>query len=489
MNYKSFLEYHIDLAPVGVEQRGEALSYFCTPKDAQIIGTAEVDSIHYCFIPGFSDMVFAVSPMNEPGNYVHPIANCFTDFLRLILACGSATPLEQAWAWHETQFDTFLAENPPDDVQNATLKNLQDQLDIMPMDQPFSYLKELHKTFDYNLIEEQNYGSELSPWKVWFEGNFGNLAGKGLPGIEMPLQKRFDWNGQNVYVPSAYSCAEGLVLDICIKVSADELHGFLDKWELSPENDGSDFTDEKHMLVEADDPRHIPFSPEVIVNGRKLHHCSTSGCSWNPCIAEEHCPQAKDVMNHYALDPACGWVISRCSFPWGRLRKSPVQTLSLTLYAGIVNFPGTTFRVSSAGEPIPFVHPKTGQQHYLTVQEYERKQISERSSRDDPFELPPHYIVMFYSLSPDLPQSAISLVDRIQGDSSRKKQQDPSDPSSIIDHTIVGGAACIGVIFSGQKDNKLHSAISSFHFSEKFDVEWRVVLHEKMCPDITVALL
>ena len=53
-------------------------------------------------------MVFSVSPMNTSPDYVHPVAENFTDFLRLILACGDVAAVEQAWMWNEAQFEAFL---------------------------------------------------------------------------------------------------------------------------------------------------------------------------------------------------------------------------------------------------------------------------------------------------------------------------------------------------------------------------------------------
>ena len=503
MNYKSFLEYNINLAPVGVEHVEDAPQYFCTPKGARVIGWSGVDGIHYCFIRGFSDMVFAVSPMNEPGNYVHPIASCFTDFLRLILACGDAAALEQAWKWDESQFDAFLAENPPDDVQNATLNTLREKLRITPMERPFSYLKVLHKAFDYSRIpytkdyydfyEESDSEPELPPWKVWFEGGFWDRKGQGRPGIEMPVQRRFDWNGQTVYVPSVYSCAKGLVVDICVEVSAGEIHAFMEKWSLSPENDGSEFTDEKRMLTEAENPLHIPFSPEVMMNGGMLRSCCGYGLSWNSCVAEGNNPQAKGVLEHYSLDSTCGWVISRCSFPWGRSRRPKVRALSLTLRADTVAFPGSKFRVSSAGERVAFIHPKTGQQHYLTVQEYERQQIPSEGFGDESFEYPNHYIAMSYTISPDLPSGTISLADQVQGDRPRKKRKNPYEPETIADCMaigVIGGADGPTAIFvAGQEHSELHATCSSLHFSDEYEAKWQIVLHERTRPDITAELV
>ena len=39
--------------------------------------------------------------MNTSPDYVHPVAENFTDFLRLILACGDVAAVEQAWMWNE----------------------------------------------------------------------------------------------------------------------------------------------------------------------------------------------------------------------------------------------------------------------------------------------------------------------------------------------------------------------------------------------------
>ena len=75
------------------------------------------DGIHFCFINGFEGMVFAVSPMYNAPNYVHPLAKNFMGFLRLLFACGDVAVLEQIWMWDEAQFEAFLQENPPTQEQ------------------------------------------------------------------------------------------------------------------------------------------------------------------------------------------------------------------------------------------------------------------------------------------------------------------------------------------------------------------------------------
>ena len=84
--FQKFLRSGIELSVVGVECREDNNPYFCTPKGASIFGWAGVDGIHFCFVRGFGSMVFSVSPMNSAPDFVHPLANNFADFLRLLLA-------------------------------------------------------------------------------------------------------------------------------------------------------------------------------------------------------------------------------------------------------------------------------------------------------------------------------------------------------------------------------------------------------------------
>ena len=143
----------LDVGPLlGLEPGNARSDYFCTPKGAKVIGWEGVDGIHYCFIRGFGDMVFAVNPSNLPGDHVHPLARSFEDFLRLLLACGGTAAIEQAWMWNRGEFDTFLETYPPELEQRAALDTLQDKLALSPMDDPYRYIREVQSSFDYHQI-------------------------------------------------------------------------------------------------------------------------------------------------------------------------------------------------------------------------------------------------------------------------------------------------------------------------------------------------
>lgn len=104
---------------------------------------AGMDGIHFCFVRGFGGVVFSVTPMNLVPNLVHPLANNFEDFLRLLLACGDSAALEQAWMWDKSQFEAFLQNNPPTQDQQGTLSELAEKTKLTSMKQPWAYIKEL----------------------------------------------------------------------------------------------------------------------------------------------------------------------------------------------------------------------------------------------------------------------------------------------------------------------------------------------------------
>ena len=101
--YEKYCQLDIDGTRIGLEKSDMCVDYFCTPLDATVIGWE--NSIHYCFIRGYRDMVFAVNPESCVDKYVYPLAMNFKDFLRLILACGSTTAVEQIIGWSKEQFD------------------------------------------------------------------------------------------------------------------------------------------------------------------------------------------------------------------------------------------------------------------------------------------------------------------------------------------------------------------------------------------------
>ncbi len=115
--YQKFQKLHIDHSAIGMDQNISDANYLCTPIGAEVIGRAGVEGIHYCFIKGFGEMVFAVSPAALPGEYVHPVARSFEDLQRLLLTCGSMDAIEQAYMWDKELFDQYIMDNQPNEIK------------------------------------------------------------------------------------------------------------------------------------------------------------------------------------------------------------------------------------------------------------------------------------------------------------------------------------------------------------------------------------
>ena len=160
--YEKFLRLGIDLAPLGIERRAENEPYYCTPKGADILGWAGVDGIHFCRVRGFGTRIFAVSPMNSAPDHIHLIAEDFEHLLRLLLACGDAAALEQAWQWNAAQFAAFLEEYPPDAAQKGVLDAIRTATGLTPLPEPWAYLDGLNRSFDYRRLR---YSEDIAPFE------------------------------------------------------------------------------------------------------------------------------------------------------------------------------------------------------------------------------------------------------------------------------------------------------------------------------------
>lgn len=144
--YKRYLTLPIEPRWLGLERGGDT-TYFCTPVGASIIGWE--NSIHYCFLPGFGETVFAVNPESCVDQYVYPLARDFRDFLRLILACGSTTAVEQIIGWSRTEFEDFLhsADNAVLPEQQRALDVLASELALSPMEDPYACVRSVQAEF------------------------------------------------------------------------------------------------------------------------------------------------------------------------------------------------------------------------------------------------------------------------------------------------------------------------------------------------------
>lgn len=495
---RQLTQLNLDLSPLGLEKRNLDEAYFCTPKGATIIGWAGVDGIHYCSIRGFGDMVFAVTPMAPAPHYVHPVAQSCSDFLRLLLSCGSTAPLDQAWQWDASAFSDFLAHHPPTREQAQVLEELAAHTQLSPMEHPWDYLQQLQANFDASKIpySKEFYDLDLNPeapvpapeWKVTFEGGFWARHTRERPGQEVPIRQAFDWAGHHWLIPSLYLCSKGLVLDFCMRVEPSHIHAFLDKWDLHPAHGAQhSFSQQEQMQLELENPLRLDFSSTVHLNGRRLENTHSYGTAYNPCLGPEYSAcgeEAAQAMEHYGLDPHFGWVILRACYPWATKRKPNIRTLSVTMAADAVSIPGPHVQVHGPGDTAVFHHG--GQEHLLTVQEYEAQAMDWSHLAEAGVEYPNHYLAMSYTLTPELPDGSWSLVACDNGDPPRQAPAAPGQPVATNSAMVM---AIDPIAFGETQQGPLHVACSSLHFQSVDRVEWRLVFYEKQYADLTVDLL
>lgn len=499
----------INLGAVGLEQSDTSVTYFCTPKDAEIIGWAGVDGIHYCTIPEFGEMIFAISPMNF-GDYVHPIARNLEDLLRMLLFCVDMAALEQCYAWDSEQFKAFMIDCPATEKQQAVLDAIRDKLQLKPMEDTFAYVKALQAEFDLSKIPytEEYYDPDMNAaapalpagWKVTYDG--GLWGQQGRAGKEIPVNKEFEWDGQRWLVPAIYACGKGLVMDICMEAEPDGIRTFIEKWDLLHE-DEHHYSNEEMRRMEQEHPLNIDFRPHVILNGKPLRNEHGSGEVWIPvsCLADGiQCERdSLRALEHYGLDTSKGWMIRRCSFAWATAKKPKIKSLTLTLERELTDIPGIRFVAPAVGESISFTHPVSGTEHTLTVCEYEQNELNAHHFRDTGMEYPTHHHAMSYSLAPDLPNRSFMIRDCADGDSPRIKNPNPNEFAPVC----IGSAASIGIIggadgptatfvtniVTNRTESKLHAACSSLHFEQVDEVEWQITFREKTVEDITVDVI
>lgn len=505
MDIKSFIKTKIDLSLLGFDMNGDFELYYCTPKKAQIIASSGVDGIHYCTIPQFGEIIFAVSPMNF-GDCVHPIARSFEDLLRLLLHCGDIAALEQCYAWDEEQYKAFLIDNPITEKQQAVLDEIKNKYGFEPIYDSFSYVKELQTEFDLSQIPytEDYYDPEMNSaapevpteWAVYYEHGFWNRNAKGKPGEEIVINKTFSWGDDVWHIPAVYSCSKGLVIDLCVEIQPEKEKAFIDKWYPILAQD-ENVSDELREQIEQENPIDINFRTHLWVNGKPVIAKLGNSIQWLPksCLPDgvRNESESKDIIRYYGLDETKVWSFHRLSFPWTSKRKPEIKTISLKLERELVTIQGVHFKNPSVGDIISFVHPIHKTEHKLTVLAYEKQEFPRQCFQHEEYEFPTLHTAMTYTLEPELSGRNFQVRDCLQNEQPKRKPRNQFEPQANYDAcaiAIIGGADGPTAVFVSAGQNlEQHQALSALRFEYADDIEWKIVFREKLMEDIEVELL
>ena len=496
--YEQFKKLNINFACLGIQQLEHYENYYCTPKDAVILGSAGVDGIHYCTIPEFGEMIFAVSPMNF-GDCVHPIARNFEDLLRLLLSCADMAALEQCYAWDEEQYKAFLIDCPATARQQEALDAIRNEFGIEPMEDAFSYVKKLQAEFDLSKIPytEAFYDIDMNPaapkpapeWNVTFRGGFYSADQQGTPCVPVQTNKKFRWAGIDWIIPEVYVCDEGIVVLTLGKIDPAEVRKFMTS---------EPATQEDIERMDAQCPLNIHLRCAAKINGSDGMFCGGSGMAWMPPLPSEGSgyDDARWVLEHYGLDTGYAWIINRDNYRWPNGAKRKLDSLVMTITQRPVSLSGTHFRTPMDTAAVELTHPRTNQTYTLTVEELSKETADLHTVENMGMEFPNRYTQMTYRIHPELNPRQFRIIDCAQPDHARpakiKKQTGVEINGEAAAIGIIGGADGPTAIFMGkpaEKTNRLHMASSAMRFEHAEEIEWRIVFMEKLHEDIEVTLI
>ena len=256
-----------------------------------------------------------------------------------------------------------------------------------------------------------------------------------------------------------------MVADILMRVDTSKLQAFMDKWNVTPENEFQ-FTPMQRRQMELENPLGFHFRTDMTINGKPIR--SNRGCStaYVPFRYEIDRQEWEPILDYYNLDRASCWVIQRSCFPWIDGQPMDIVTMEVTMKHQPMFAPGETFETRATGEVHTFQNPTTGTVHTLTVQEFEAKEMDIKFPGLKEREYPPHHIAMAFSLEPELSQTEFSITDSLQSDEPRVIPGCTSGYSSKEAEAIgiIGGADGPTAIIMGTPESKgqLHAAVVEY---------------------------
>lgn len=456
-DFETFRASSLDTACIGLDTDDLRQSP-CTPVGADIIGWTEPGGSHFCLVDGFGGVVFAVVPGACRLHPAYPVAENFSAFLGLVLACGGAGDLTCAWCESRSRFEQRLADKRLSFKQRSVLRAIANTYHPPVISDPYGYLEARRRGFDpralaFSPAMASQTGIENPGFSVSLSGGFLESRPKETPGKQMALDAAFSWGGGEWLVPKLYLCKDGLVVDFCVRFENDS--GALASADLS-----------------------------LTLNGKVLPQKRGFGTVWYP--SEDNGCEAAALMDRYGCDREKSWFFLRRSFLWYGKRRPAMQTLTLTLQAMPAAVHGPQFRVSGPGEEIVLSHPSREESYTLTVRGFTQEVLDANFLYD----YPKHYALLRYTLSPDLPDTAFAVQDCAENDPGPEPIfQDGAAPEACVG--IIGGRDGPTAVFlsTANGEKGIHMACSSFHYAPVEAVTWRMDFREKPWEDRRVVLL
>lgn len=190
---------------------------------------------------------------------------------------------------------------------------------------------------------------------VYFGSDLWTREGRSRRGIELPVNKEFEFAGRRFLVPSVWSCAGGLVIDVIMKVDASAYFAFMKKWGLESGDAPEDADPDTLMLIERENPLGFDYSMRVKVNGRELEPAACCGIGYVPCLeySDEDGRIIDSLIGHYKLLPGSAFMLMRHQFAWKK-REKDIGSLEIGLTEQPSPADGPEFTVDSPKKTVRF---------------------------------------------------------------------------------------------------------------------------------------
>lgn len=331
--------------------------------------------------------------------------------------------------------------------------------------------------------------------EVYFSGDFCGQERQEEAGTEIPIGKSFRYVGCEWLIPAAYSCRQGLILDVLRKIPVQEMRRFHEKWGRRADNS---LSKEESVRRRSENPMNFPGAFEAVVNGRRLDPKGWSGIRWTGEGEEDSGQEERALMDAYGLDPESAWYCFRTRFLWTK-ETEPIRSLELILEPRRSEFPcGCSFETEAGCQPFdqPFTHPFTGEEMRLHVKSCTPMRMEEEmfqgNARFKKLLFPEYYLKLEYSVEPETKNADIIRVDDCTFSDPPVMEEKGSGAASV---GILGGSRGVaGITTAGKAEASLEEpmvqhAFSSLHFKPETRARWYICVHRKPLEAMSVTLL
>ena len=468
--YEKFRNSSLDISPVGLVCGQDTSDNVYTPSGARVIAwSTEQSQVHFCQVAGLGETVFAVDPAAPPGDCVHPVAHNITDFAALLCACRSAQIIAGAYQWSQHRFYRLIDDIKPGMKTRSVLKALGNIYQIKPIANPYEYITDIQKTFDYTTLPLHPDFFEWCPirpgapkWQVSPETDFGQYCDKKAAAKEHRTDRTFRWKDENWCVPAIYLSSDSIIVDSYLEVPVEILVEYDRKWaDKTPDT----LTVAQKLSRDLEDPLQLAAKGVLTVNNKAVQCHKTYLLRWNP-LQDNHW-SARRTLEHYNLDRSNGYLFRRDSFP-RKGQHNTIRTIDFTLSADPVSIPGEPFTAPDIGKSLSFQHPETNIKHTLTV-------VSQVREALDPNFLSNHpccYTRLHYTLTPPIHRNLFRVVDCDLGDPWNGSEQELQQSIPVEKVPAPG-----------------HCAISSLRYTPAKQIHWQMLFTQKNRDDVHVRLL